>query len=617
MRHLLILKRALLGGLAIAVTLPATGQDAPESLLPPGFGSPAQPSAQPSAPRQSPTGGSSAAGTASRSEGTTSESGGIQLGLPIGAVSDTASSEVDKEKTEEEKAREETQDRIRFDVPPGARRSLDQVGVIAAAEGGMAADAFGQRSGGYVLTLARHIGAPLVSRWGTIMTRRLLASRTLTPPGIAGQDWVAERSWLLLRMGEAPLARSLIQQVDASNYNKRLYQVAMPVYLANGDPAGTCPMIESANRAVSDNQWKAMRAVCASFAGEQGQATSFLNQTRYSGWVKGIDYLLMEKAVGAGAQGGRAVKIEWDNVSTISTWRHGLALTVGLLPPSNLYPPDARHLQGWLVSAPMLTVGDRIKAADEAAALGTLSNRAFVGLYSIAAIEGEADDPAAIDAATLETAYSGADSAERLEAMRKLWGRKGAANIGYSMDVLTARAAALLRPGDYASGDVDRIVASMLAAGFDRQAAGWSKLAEEGSLASALLAVGRPGSAVSASENLVQGFLDDDVSELRKKSQFLVAGLAGLGRLKKETAQAMATEVGVSIDRQSIWSREITKAAARGEQGTVVLLAAAGMQASKWQAIPARHLYYIVRALSAVGMEAEARMIAAEAVTRA
>jgi hypothetical protein len=44
-------------------------------------------------------------------------------------------------------------------------------------------------------------------------------------------------------------------------------------------------------------------------------------------------------------------------------------------------------------------------------------------------------------------------------------------------------------------------------------------------------------------------------------------------------------------------------------------MAMAALQAPSWSLVPANHLYYIVRSLRQVGLEAEARMIAAEAVT--
>ena len=48
----------------------------------------------------------------------------------------------------------------------------------------------------------------------------------------------------------------------------------------------------------------------------------------------------------------------------------------------------------------------------------------------------------------------------------------------------------------------------------------------------------------------------------------------------------------------------------------VALLAAFGMQADRWDKMTPLHLYHIVSALRQVGLDAEARMIAAEAVSR-
>jgi hypothetical protein len=59
------------------------------------------------------------------------------------------------------------------------------------------------------------------------------------------------------------------------------------------------------------------------------------------------------------------------------------------------------------------------------------------------------------------------------------------------------------------------------------------------------------------------------------------------------------------------------EAAARNHQaGTVALLAGVGIQTSDWRGVPPEHLYQIVSALRAVGQEYEARMIAAEAMSR-
>ena len=48
----------------------------------------------------------------------------------------------------------------------------------------------------------------------------------------------------------------------------------------------------------------------------------------------------------------------------------------------------------------------------------------------------------------------------------------------------------------------------------------------------------------------------------------------------------------------------------------MALLAAVGMQGQDWSGLPATHLYHVVAALHQVGLDPEARMIAAEAISR-
>jgi hypothetical protein len=113
----------------------------------------------------------------------------------------------------------------------------------------------------------------------------------------------------------------------------------------------------------------------------------------------------------------------------------------------------------------------------------------------------------------------------------------------------------------------------------------------------------------------VGSFIDDDDSDEQRKSQFLVAGLAGLGRLDAGSVSSLSASSTQSRPREP-WSRKIDRAAELDNPALVALLAGLGMQGSGWDKMTARHLYHIVRALDRVGLNAEARMIAAEAVAR-
>jgi hypothetical protein len=593
LRHLSSLLFVTAGLAAVSAALPALGQQGPESLLPPGFGDPPPPpppstKGPATTPSTSPNRPSSSAPTASAS----------------------SSKSPDAKKEGEEGEEEETE--IRYDVPPTARRSLKQVGLMSEAGGGFPATAFGNVSGKYLEDVARKTKGPLASRWATIMTRRLLSSRTNTPSDVNGADWVAERAGLILRMGDAVVARQLVQQVDAGSYSNRLLEASMPIFLANADLSGMCPIADAGSQRTKLLEWKTALSVCASLAGEQGRATSLLNQARTKGWAKGIDYLLTEKAVGAGVNGRRTVKVEWDKVTSLTNWRHAMAQATGIEPPEALYASMGPQVDGWRVHLPMVSTRTRAKTAAGAAALGVLSNRDMVDIFGLAAEDAEIADDLGTKADNLRTAFVGDGDAAKISAMQSLWDSAKNERERHGMLVLTARPAALVAP---TSGNADRLIASMLSGGFDTQAARWRSVVDEGSLGWALLAAGSPEWANMVDTGALDDFQGNDDSVNYHKSALLVAGLAGMGRVSQATLTSFASDIEVNVARETKWSRAINAAADRGESGTVVLLAAAGLQATDWTKIPAHHLYHMVRALNKVGLEAEARMIAAEAVS--
>jgi len=578
--------------LVLAFALPVLGQQGPESLLPEGFGDPPPPPT-PVAGRPTPNIPGSSDGGASAA--------------PLTA---------DEGATEEEEEEEEKPELvIRFDIPPAARKSLNDIGILSKASGGFPANSFGSLNGAFLSQIIERTSGPIASRWGTIMARRLLASRTNTPAGVNGADWTAERAWLLLRMGDSVVARNLVQQVDGADYTKRLHEVAMQAYLANGDLAGMCPITESGVRLVNNGRWKMTRAICASLAGEQGSATAFINQGRYQGWVRGVDYLLAEKAVGAGINGRRSVKIEWENVEGMNPWRFGFSAAVGLEPPERLFVDTGRQVDGWRVQLPMFTPTVRAKYASNAAALGILSNRNMVDLYAQVLDDPDAPDAARARAENLGNAYTASGEDAKVAAMTSLWTMAAAGADYHASLVMTARAAALIVPDADHQAEADRLISSMLTAGLDRSAARWIDVVVDGSLGWALVTLAAPGRVAPADYGSLDDFFGNDESTDGHKSRLLLAGLAGLGRIETDARRDFASDLKVNISRQTPWSKAISAAAGRGEQGTVALMAVAALQAPSWSAVPTHHLYYIVRSLRQVGLEAEARMIAAEAVT--
>lgn len=599
-KRLIALSLGLSGAaVAAALVLPALAQ---ESLLPEGFGSPAP------APTPSPTPAPSATPTPSatpKSTGPTAPT--VSATLP---GTDTAAT--DDEETED--GEEVEPGTLKYDLPPGARRLLSRIGPLTPETGGLAPDAFGVR-GQYAAAIMRATRGPIASRWGAILLRRSLASAIDTPDTINGADLAADRAALLLRMGEAPIARSIVQSVDYDRASPRLVATAQQVFLANADPAGLCPYVPAGLAHGDEQSWRLSAGICAGLSGEAGPAGWAMSRVRSSGRVSNFDILLAERVLGASGAGGRSITIQWDKIDKLTSWRFGMATATAIPIPATLRETQTPAMRAWTVLAPMSDMADRIAAAPDAAARGVLSSEAYVSLLSAAAADEDPSDSLATQTDLLRSAFGGASGADRYGAMTSLWGQGANPIDRYAAMVATARAAAALPIGTDVGDDPWQLIGSMLAGGYDNRAVDWVPSVNVGSRAWGVLAVGSPRPLNGTTAGAVSTFSGSDDSQDYRRSKLLLAGLAGLGRIDSGQAASAASDLEVNLGKQTRWTRAISEAAQRGEPGMVALLAATGMQGD-WSTMPPYHLYHIVKALREVGLGSEARMIAAEALVR-
>jgi hypothetical protein len=508
------------------------------------------------------------------------------------------------------------------DIPPGSRRGLTRVGVLAVDEGGLPPVALANQPEKLVRAALSGTMGPLVSRWGHILLRRTLASRLAAPLGMDPVEFAALRVGVLNRIGEYAVARAVVQDIDSANWSPALTAEALTAYLASGDITGACPAVRLQGSARDDGEWQMWQAICNAYAGETALAASQLDRALFRGVAPRIDVLLARRFGGAAGRGQRAVQIEWQGVEELNPWRFGLATALGEPVPDGLLNGALKARGGAYYARagallPMLPASQRAPFAGRAAREGILSADAMVDLYSeVYAETGVTGDPQD-HAAALREAYVAADPAARIAAMQRLW-TAGAAlggGDGYGARVLTAYAAARIPAEAAQANAAGDLIAAMLAAGLDRDALAWRGVVEEGSLGWALIVLAAPRSN-GVGQGAVNSFIGGDDSDGSRKSAFLVAGLAGLGRLDSRDAAALADDLGFDLERQTRWSRAIARAAEVNNPALVAILAGLGMQGSSWEQMTPLHLYHITAALRRVGLEAEARMIAAEAVAR-
>ena len=507
------------------------------------------------------------------------------------------------------------------EYPGFARRDPWSVGVLDPADAGLGASPWRGASGAYLSTLMRRMETPLASRWAHIALRDAALASARAPREVNPVDWVAERAWLLLRMGEADAARMLISAVDTDRFTPKMVQVAVQSALANGDPSALCPIAGQIRK--HDGQISALvQAMCSSLAGESATAAAQIEDARRRGRIGGIDLTLAQKVVGAGANTGSSANIEWDPVDHLTAWRFGLASGTGMLPPERLLRRAPPRLLAFQARSPLLSPAQRLDAAFVAAGLGVFSSQAMVDLYSSIYDSTDPSDLPSSDAWQLRQAFVAKDPDARLAAIRRILVlgkdplRKEAARAA------AGRAASMVEPDAALQKDAPELISAMLAAGLDRAAGRWAATVRRMDDADAdrcwaMLVLAAPDAGtIDRSFSRISSFIGRDQSRDKYRSTLLVAGLAGLGRISESTANSLNRRHGLGLARHGNWTRLIDAAADRGQSGTVLVMTGTALQTPSFADVPAAYMLHAIRSLERTGQNFHARMIAAEALSR-
>ena len=582
--------------LALVAGLPAIAQDRPESILPPGFGDPA-----------------TTPGPVTNNSASTNRSSGDRQSLEGSAV------EIVESLLGDEMASSAPAQQVEY--PRAVRRDPHIAGTLDPIELGIGYRPWGAASGRALEIWMRRMDTPLASRWAHIGLRNALLARAPSPVDVNPADWAAERAWLLLRMGEADAGRLLIASVDSNRFTPKMNQVALQSALASSDPSAMCPL-ENALGKLEPRVVALVSAICASLSGESERAAADIEAARRRGRVGGIDLALADKVVGAGAETARAVTVEWEPVDRLNSWRYGLSTATGMMPPERLIKSSSPQTQAWLARAPMFQATQRLPSARVAAALGVMSSQALIDLYSTSYDATDPDELGGTEAWQLRLAFIGRDQDARLNAMRTVWGNADSPLDRVAARVLLSRAARRVLPNADLQSDAPDLVASLLAGGFDRDAARWARTLpdmdhEPADKVWAMLALGAPearGLGISATR--IENFADRDRSEGKQRTALLVAGLAGLGRITPALAGRLNRDLQLGLGAKTGWTGLIDGAMQRRQAGTAMLLTASALQGGEFDQIRAVYMFHAINALQKTGQGYLARMIAAEALAR-
>jgi len=571
---------------------PGAGQDAPRSLLPPGFDAPA---AAPAAPTPILPGTNPEPAADAPPALSPLLSGSVPGTAPPPAAPDPFAA--------------------RRLLPPGA-----PIGLFNPRPGDVTA--FAGSDGRVLAALANRITAPIASRWAMITLRSALLARVSGPAGINDGDWVAARAGLLLRLGEADGARRLIDALPGERFTPATYRVAAPVSLAAVDLAGLCP-IAATGRALSPSSlWDLAFAMCAGMEGDDITAASLIDVLRNQPQrVAAFDVRLASRVAVLAGGAGRAEGISWQEIDGLTLFQYGVASAAGVQVPADRLAALGPAHAGWAARNANLPPAVRLALLRRAAALGSLSAGDLAsGVAALAPADaggGFADDSRA---GRLREAFTAGSPAARAAALAAIRADVAPGEDPYGALLETATAARALKPAAELADAAPEIIAALLAMGEAKAALAWWPVAREADddarlRAWALLAAGAGGVPVDAAT-----FKDwqSSAKPSDHAAGIVLAALSGLGQAQGSGWNGPKRDLIPVVSNR--WTAAIRAAGQRRAGGEVALLAATGLQATPkggWADVPPAHVQAIVAALVASGRVAEARRFAAEAVTRA
>ena len=507
-----------------------------------------------------------------------------------------------------------------IEYPGWARRDPWVVGKLDPVADGLGDNPWGDSSGAFLSTLMRRMQTPIASRWVHIALRDALLAKAHAPRDVNPVDWVAERSWLLLRMGEADAAAMLVDAVDTDRFTPKMVQVAVQTRLANADAAGLCPL-ESGIRKYEPRIRQFVQAMCASLAGDTDSASAQIDNARRFGRIGGIDLSLAQKMVGA-AGSGRAATIDWEPVDSLSAWRFGLSAATGMMPPDRLMNAASPQLRAFA------RAGTALFAA-AAARFRTHRGRAR-GLFFAEPrrslfhdLRRDRSQRPSVDRRLADCARRSSGRTRRRGSMR-IRHMLGIGKQGLQKEAaraLVARAATLVAPDAKLAKDAPELISAMLAAGYDQAAARWIPAVngmddEEADRCWAMLALAAPNIADVSSEpgqRLHPPRQEREQGAQRLPRRRVLPGSAGSAPTRPIRSIAAT---GFGLGTTTSWTQMVDASAGRGQAATVLVLTGTGFQTPNWDKVPAAHLYHAITALERTGQDFTARMIAAEALSR-
>lgn len=526
-----------------------------------------------------------------------------------------------------------------FEVEVAATVDPEAVGLLEEADGGFGLDMWRGTSRSLVERMLPRLAAGGTSRARNDLTRRLLLSTAIPPEGEAGVSLLALRIERLAAMGEGAAMNHLLRAAPPDLDDAILSRARLDAMLLTADHVGACAQARDLVRRDDAPYWEKVLIFCHALAGQHDAAALGVALLRERGIDDDPAFELQLRALSGEPD------IE------LSSLRNPTALHVAMLREARVpVPEDAVATAGPAIARAIALTASaplelRIRAAERAEAVGALPTETLAELYASVPLSTE-DLASPLSRAAAESGpmarallYQAVRiqviAAARAEVLRAFWrlGRERGGWDGYATAARVALDTLLtLTPSPelaWIAGDAAR---ALFAAGRPGAARAWLERAEAQAGASAdaaaavatlwpIARIADGGGDLPWDATRIADWWNaqDDVPEpaRRQRAELLYGLLAALGDEVPTDAVLPLLEGPLtqwSETQVPAMRQQIEAAAAAGRVGESVLLALVALAPSEFSQPDPVTVAAAVSAIRRVGLVAEARALALEAV---
>ena len=527
------------------------------------------------------------------------------------------------------------------EVEIGAIQAPDPeaIGLMEEADGGFPYDMWRGSDRALIERLLPRLPAGATSRTVNELARRLLLTTAAPPAGPAKANLLAIRIERIAAMGDSVAMNNLMRSAPADIYDTDLVKTRLDSLLLIADYVGACSLARDLVRRDDTPYWEKVLIFCQALNERHAAAALGLDLLRERGVAPDPGFDLLLRALAG------------DDSAELESLPSPTALHLSMLRAARLSVPEdavdgaAPEIARAIALTAGVQIDYRLRAAERAEALGSLSTETLAELYASVPFTSEElaypwrrvkTDKGPMARALLHQAIViqvvPAARAEVLRAAWQLGGESGGWDGFATASRVTLGELLSLRPLPelvWIAGDAIR---ALLAAGRPDMVYGWLELAtaQAGADAKAAAAVAELSPIIALADGddaapwdnarfaAWRKSQDGEPESVRRMRTALLFGLmSALNR--KIPPQALLTQLD---GPHTLWiktpppalMRQLDLAADEGRIGETVLLALVALDDTRDGPPSPMTLSAAVSALNRIGLTAEARAIAVEAI---